>query len=140
MKRISIEPSFAIWRRAARVLLQQGVEPSQIEWVESEGKAGAPGVLATESAFATASASETVVAPAPVFATPAIPRELLSWLKTAACFRAPDRWALLYRVLWRWTRGERNVLDLDDPDGALLDRRLRTIERETEDLDRKSVV
>ena len=134
MKRISIEPSFAIWRRAARVLLRQGVEPSQIEWLESKGEARAPGLPATEPALATAGTAETGAAPAPVFATPAIPRELLSWLKTAACFRAPDRWALLYRVLWRWTRGERNVLDLDDPDGALLDRRIRTIERETEDL------
>ena len=70
-----------------------------------------------------------------IAATPAIPRELLSWLKTAACFRAPDRWSLLYRVLWRWIHAERNVFDLDDPDGALLDQRIKTIERETADLE-----
>ncbi len=138
MKRIPIEPSFATWRRAARVLLRQGSEPLQVEWVESEAEAGAatPGVPATESAFATAGASGPAIAAAaaPGLATPVIPRELLSWLKTAACFRAPDRWALLYRVLWRWTRSERNVLDPGDPDGALLDQRIRTIERETEDL------
>ncbi|ANB75339.1 uracil-DNA glycosylase [Paraburkholderia phytofirmans OLGA172] len=136
MKRIPIEPSFAVWRRAARALLRQGVEPSQIEWLESEGAAAAPGMPAAESAFATAGASGSGIAtgPAPVLSAPAIPRELLSWLKTAACFRAPDRWALLYRVLWRWTRGERNVLDLNDPDGSLLDQRIRAIEHETEDL------
>lgn len=135
MKRIPIEPSFAVWRRAARALLRQGVEPSQVEWVESEGEAGAQDALVTESAFAIPDHSGTEIADAAaVPATPAIPRELLAWLKTAACFRAPDRWALLYRVLWRWTRGERNVLDLDDPDGALLDQRIRTVERETEDL------
>jgi len=39
MKRIPIEPSFAVWRRAARALLRQGVEPSQIDWVESECEA-----------------------------------------------------------------------------------------------------
>ncbi|MDQ0624636.1 DUF4130 domain-containing protein [Paraburkholderia graminis] len=67
-------------------------------------------------------------------ATTAVPRELLAWLKAAACFRAPDRWALLYRVLWRWTRGERDVLDLGDSDGALLDQRVRAVEHETEDM------
>src|SRR5581483_10865750 len=67
-------------------------------------------------------------------ATPAIPRELLGWLKAAACFRARDRWALLYRILWRWTRGEREVLDTNDSDGALLDQRVRAVERETEDM------
>lgn len=89
---------------------------------------------ATESAFATAGASHTGIAAAPALTAPAIPRELLSWLKTAACFRASDRWALLYRVLWRWTHGERHVLDLNDPDGARLDQRIQAIEHETEDL------
>lgn len=118
MKRIPIEPSFATWRRAARALLRQGVEPSQIEWVESDS--------------APASASDIGATAAP--AAPAIPRELLFRLKSAACFRAPDRWALLYRILWRWTHDERHALDLNDPDGALLDHRFQTVEHETEDL------
>ncbi len=136
MKRIPIEPSFAVWRRAARALLRQGVEPSQIEWVESEGEAAAPNTPATESALATVGASETGIAagPAPAPSAPAIPRELLFRLKTAACFRAPDRWALLYRILWRWTHGERHVLALNDSDGALLDQRIQAVEHETEDL------
>ncbi|MFM0503771.1 UdgX family uracil-DNA binding protein [Paraburkholderia caffeinilytica] len=121
MKRLLIEPSFAAWRRAARALLRQGVEPSQIEWVESGSNA--------EPTCTAAGSGDTGT-----YAAPAIPRELLSWLKTAACFRAPDRWSLLYRVLWRWTRGERTVLDLGDPDGSLLDQRIRAIEHETEDL------
>ncbi len=119
MKRIPIEPSFAVWRRAARALLRQGVEPSQIDWVESEGEAEGE-----------ASVSGDAVA----LAAPAIPRELLFRLKTAACFRAPDRWALLYRILWRWTHGERHVLALNDPDGALLDQRIQAVEHETDDL------
>jgi probable DNA metabolism protein len=119
MKRIPIEPSFAVWRRAARALLRQGVEPSQIDWVESECEAEGE-----------ASVSGDAVA----LAAPAIPRELLFRLKTAACFRAPDRWALLYRILWRWTHGERHVLALNDPDGALLDQRIQAVEHETDDL------
>jgi len=160
MKRIPIEPSFAAWRRAARALLRQGVEPSQIEWVESGNKAAAHSgddgngsatgqVVQSSAASAAERVSSATAADVPnaepacttagsvgtgASAAPAIPRELLSWLKTAACVRAPDRWSLLYRVLWRWTRGERTVLDLNDPDGSLLDQRIRTIEHETEDL------
>lgn len=124
MHRIPIEPSFAAWRRAARALLRQGVEPSQIEWAESEEG----GATVTDVALA-------VVPVVPVAsAAPAVPRQLLARLKTAACFRAPDRWALLYRILWRWTHGERHVVDLKDADGALLDQRIRVVEHETDDL------
>ncbi|MFL9910964.1 UdgX family uracil-DNA binding protein [Paraburkholderia sp. RL17-337-BIB-A] len=164
MKRISIEPSFAVWRRTARILLRQGVEPSRIEWVESgsEAAVASPGAghdagvghavqssataaveslsssLASASATGEPDAESTRTAAGNVATSTAgvlaIPRELLSWLRTAACFRAPDRWSLVYRVLWRWTHGERKVLDLDDPDGALLDQRIHTVEHETDDL------
>jgi DNA polymerase len=166
MKCISIEPSFGAWRRAARELLRQGVEPESIDWMEieetaraeshshaerqnerREGRCGAEGPAAAEHAKAaeptantptttrpTASASPAAALASTTPTAPAIPRDLLARLKTAACFRAPDRWALLYRILWRWTHGERQVLDLADPDGALLDERIQSVERETEDL------
>ncbi|MFM0339358.1 UdgX family uracil-DNA binding protein [Paraburkholderia fungorum] len=151
MKPIPIEPFFAAWRHAARALLRQGVEPSQIEWVEFAGEAvaGHDGLgtahdarlsaapSATSRFSASAPDSESASAAASTVGTgvaAAIPRELLARLKAAACFRAPDRWALLYRVLWRWTHGERHVLDLADPDGALLNQRIQAIEHETGDL------
>ncbi|HYS65650.1 MAG TPA: UdgX family uracil-DNA binding protein [Paraburkholderia sp.] len=198
MKRILIEPSFAAWRRAARALLRQGVEPGQIEWIEFEGDAavgsgdgsdagqdarlavaaGAVGIYSAAAgpgvpdsppisdtaggvglgsaptpgtagnvvpdsgpmsdAARNVGTGSAVAAVAAVFTTvlaaPAIPRELLARLKTAACFRAPDRWALLYRILWRWTHDERGVLDPNDRDGALLDQRIRSVEHETDDL------
>ncbi|RKE39785.1 DNA polymerase [Paraburkholderia sp. BL23I1N1] len=160
MKRIPIELSFAAWRRAARALLRQGVDPSQIEWVESgseaavESRGADNGSAAGHALPSSATSAAEHIACATAAGVPgaepagivagdvdtgttaalAIPRELLSWLKTAACFRAPDRWALLYRVLWRWTHGEHHVLDLSDPDGALLDQRIKAIEHETEDL------
>ncbi|MFM0627416.1 UdgX family uracil-DNA binding protein [Paraburkholderia xenovorans] len=126
MKRISIEPSFAAWRRAARELLRQGVEPERIEWVEFDS--------CESVGSGTGSANTQDNSAAPAVATPAIPRELLAWLKTAACFCAPDRWSLLYRILWRWTHGERHVLDPQDADGALLDQRIQSVEHETNDL------
>ncbi|QQC67116.1 UdgX family uracil-DNA binding protein [Paraburkholderia ginsengisoli] len=152
MKRIPIEPTFAAWRRAARALLRQGIEPGLVEWVEVErdeaedravvaerdarlkdvvGSAGA--VASAGSAASTATgASNHPSSTAP--STPAIPRELLGQLQTAACYRAADRWALLYRILWRWTHGERDVIELHDPDGAQLNQRVQSIEHETADL------
>lgn len=113
MKRIVFEPSFTAWRRVARTLLQAGVEPQEIEWVE----------------FDTA-AVEDHADVAPTLAL-TISRELLHRLRIAACYRTPDRWTLLYRVLWRWTHGELSVVNLDDPDGALLDRRVQEVDDET---------
>ncbi|RKT21092.1 DNA polymerase [Paraburkholderia sp. RAU2J] len=158
MKRIPIEPSFAAWRRAARELLRQGIEPGSIEWVEVEGEmageveseagrdARLPGVASradaascVESAGSTRQTTADTAAPdglttAPALTAPAIPRDLLAQLQTASCFRGPDRWSLLYRVLWRWTRGERHVVDPADPDGAQLALRVQSIEHETEEL------
>ncbi|ASL46005.1 hypothetical protein bAD24_III01315 [Burkholderia sp. AD24] len=140
MNRISIEPSFAAWRRAARAVLRQEIEPAQIDWVELEGDAAQGGSsseagqetthAATVGAADVAAASANSAATAPA----AIPRELLSRLKAAACYRAPDRWALLYRILWRWTHGERQVIALDDPDGAQLAHRMQSVNQESEDL------
>jgi DNA polymerase len=158
MKRIPIEPSFAAWRRTARELLRQGAEPGSIEWVEVEGEmagegeseagrdARLPGAASAadaarcaESARSTAqttvdTAALDALTTAPPLTAPAIPRDLLAQLQTASCFRAPDRWALLYRVLWRWTHGERHVVDPADPDGAQLALRVQSIEHETDEL------
>jgi DNA polymerase len=163
MKRIPIEPSFAAWRHAARELLRQRVEPAAIEWVEVEGGVagedvfeagrdarlgGVVGLAAAVRPMKPASSEistsvdtaagrngiTTVPASVSTLTAPAIPRDLLAQLWAASCFRAPDRWALLYRVLWRWTHGERNVTDLADSDGAQLDLRVQSVEHDTSNL------
>lgn len=145
MKRIPIEPSFAAWRPAARALLRQEIEPAQIEWVELESDAAErdrsdagqettrPAAVDATDVTATATTAATSATPAAT-TPPAIPRELLLRLKAAACYRAPDRWSLLYRILWRWTHGERQVMTLDDPDGAQLAQRIESVDHESEDL------
>ncbi|SMG61403.1 DUF4130 domain-containing protein [Paraburkholderia susongensis] len=136
MKRIPIEPTFAAWRRAAREALREGLEPRSVEWIETTLE---PGVEAEQAAAPRAEPAPNETAhsaglPHPARPAFAIPRELLARLKTAACFRADDRWALLYRILWRWTHGERDVIELRDPDGMLLAQRVETIEQETAEL------
>lgn len=134
VKRILIEPTFAAWRRAAREALREGIEPLSVEWIEAEGEGEAEKTATPRTRpflDKTTLGAETPLLARP---TPAIPRDLLVQLKTAACHRSDDRWTLLYRILWRWTQGERGVIELHDPDGALLAQRVEAIERATAEL------
>lgn len=63
-----------------------------------------------------------------------LPRELIDMLQSAACFRAPDRWAFLYQVLWRWRAGEREVMSIADPDGHRLRSMVKSVRREEHDM------
>ncbi|WP_206997000.1 TIGR03915 family putative DNA repair protein [Trinickia mobilis] len=155
MKSIRIEPSFAAWRHIARALLQEAVAPHEVEWIEAGESAalltadGAPafaeieaeaGASAAANAGLGANANVEIEAEASTNAEPAsapvapsaptISRTLLAKLETAACFRAPDRWAFLYRVLWRWTQGQRSVVSAHDTDGARLAKRIEEVDKE----------
>jgi DNA polymerase len=85
------------WRQASRALVLTGVPPDAIAWS---------------------------VGPAPVLPEPpqeaaafGVPRTLVALAEAAIQARDPDRFALLYRLVWRVQRGERALLDQhDDPD------------------------
>jgi probable DNA metabolism protein len=80
---------FGSWREDARRLLGADVRPEDVQW--------------NGGLFA-----ETVVSPSAARVT--IPREFLSIAEHISLHRDEHRWALLYRVLWRLTHGERNLL------------------------------
>ncbi|WP_437879373.1 UdgX family uracil-DNA binding protein [Pseudomonas sp. LRF_L74] len=107
--------SFADWRNEARRLLLAGVEPHAAHW---QGNADLFGDQA--------SAGETS-GPVRTFN---IPKELPELLASAARFRADDRWALLYRVLWRVVEGDRSAMLAGDIDGSELHRRIKAVRRE----------
>ena len=92
---------FTSWRTAARNLLVRDVAPDQVLW--------SPGLF-TEPLDERSSA-----------ATAHVPQEFLHAARMAALHRDPQRWALLYRILYRITHGERNLLkiDIDDDVRAL---------------------
>jgi DNA polymerase len=58
----------------------------------------------------------------------------MEMLQTAACCRVPNRWAFLYLVLWRWQRGEKDVMSAADPDGARLHGMVEAVRREEHDM------
>jgi DNA polymerase len=112
--------------------------------VESAVEAEVPAV--TESAGVSASklASEETHNPdersdppppnPPPGAPPRISRQLMEMLQGAACYRAHDRWAFLYRVLWRWHRGAHDVISMADVDGARLHHMVRAVRHEEHDM------
>ncbi len=117
--------SFDEWRLAARDLLAHQVAPHQVQWISHKDD----GDLFSQAA-------EPGSAPAVKQGSPTarISRKLMEMLQTAACCRVPNRWAFLYLVLWRWQRGEKEVISAADPDGAKLHGMVKAVHREEHDM------
>lgn len=87
----------AAWRTAARRLLSDGVPPVAVQWI-----------TAGEQASLFADAAVPLDVPA---AAVRVPRRLVALADMALLHRDPERFALLYGLLWRINRGERGLLD-----------------------------
>jgi DNA polymerase len=85
-------PGFEAWQPAARRLLAQGIAPQDVWWQPDS------------------QAPVDVDAHAPP--APRVPRVFLDMARAASCHSQPDRWALLYSLLWRLTHGERHLMQL----------------------------
>ncbi len=90
----------------ARKLLNAGVRPDEVDW---------QGGLFSETAIPN-------TAPKPL----SVPKEFLGAAESVALHRDENRWTLLYRVLYRLTRGERSLLKIDVDDDV---RQLRLMEK-----------
>ncbi len=106
LQQITFAPAFAAWQTAARRALQAQWEPQEILWQELCAQQPSLGI------------AEEVVVPPPATARPVkVPKDFLEVARRASCHADPERWALLYRVLWRITHGERHLMELIvDPD------------------------
>jgi uracil-DNA glycosylase family protein len=113
VKTVEIEPTFESWQAAARALLHEEVPPAQVRWREV-AKAGQASLLSQ-------------VAPA---GTVKVPREFLELARQAAAASHPDRWQVLYDLLWRLTHEDRDLLKNADDPGV---RRLRALLAEQAD-------
>ncbi|MES2884878.1 MAG: TIGR03915 family putative DNA repair protein [Pseudomonadota bacterium] len=87
------------WRNAARALLLADVPPEQVTWLVS----GEASLLLDQ---------DERPGPASVKPTPRIPAEFLGLMESLICHSDPQRYGLAYRLLWRLTHGERNLLQL----------------------------
>jgi DNA polymerase len=110
MQTVTIEPRFTSWRAAARRLLSAGVRPDHVLWVDEKAEQGLFG-----SEPPAAVEAEQVIH---------VPAAFMDLAKNVAAHTDPKRWAVLYAVLWRITRGgERHLLSVST------DREVRQLEQ-----------
>ncbi|MFN3578865.1 MAG: TIGR03915 family putative DNA repair protein [Pseudomonas sp.] len=120
MRVLCCNDDFECWRAQARELLAQNVPPHAVVWEDES----IPQLFAAEQL--------------PVYGGPlqklSVPAALLAQLKSAARYRTAGRWNLLYRILWRVVKGERQAMLAGDPDGSELQRRIKAASREAHHL------
>lgn len=114
-RRISLQEGADLdgFRRAVRVLAADRVPPEHVVFTSAD----APDLFGTDAAFDGA----------PV----ALPRAVGELIGLVACHRDPERYALLYQLVWRVLNGERALLDVpSDPLVHRLDLMARAIRRD----------
>lgn len=110
---------FEGWRDRARQLVMAGVAPDRVVWSE-------PGA-AVGDLFA-----QPDVAPVPVPGAPAprASRAFVQVARQAILHSDPERFALLYRLLWRHQRHDRVMEDAADSDVRRIGELARTVRRD----------
>ena len=99
MKKIIIKtcPGFDEWREQARLCLQEAIKPDQILWQNHDAQ--------DQDLFAGRTPQN--VKQAKGFS---VSKDFVEMARIAACHASPDRFALLYRVLWRLCHENRSLL------------------------------
>lgn len=114
-------PGFEEWRNAARTCLQAEIPPDRIVWQDATA-------VPSLSLFAGLPLPEAALSSAPV---PVVPAAFMDWAKSAACHRSPERFSLMYRVLWRLCHENRNLLHYEtDDDVMALSGLIRSVRRD----------
>lgn len=108
---------FPAWRNAARALLGAELPPDGVEWrVAGDAQ---PGLTPAEEL------------PAATAEPPRVSRRFVELAETAIRHRDRERFALLYRLLWRLTHGEPALMDIPtDADLARLDGMTKAVRRD----------
>ena len=120
MKSVTLahEVDWAGWRAAARSLALEGCLRTK-----SSGPS-APPTTCSQTASPTRRR-----APSGAFT---VPRALVTLAETAIQARDPERFALLYRLIWRAHRGEKQLLEMTtDPDVQRVQRLAQAVRRDT---------
>jgi probable DNA metabolism protein len=118
--RLAGETDFAGWRNAARKLALGGVPPEEVAWVV--GRDGD-----TPLSPSLRGDGKGQHPPAPHLT---VPRDFIQRAETVICHSDPQRFALLYRLLWRM-RAEPDLLKIAfDPDIRRLDALEKAVRRD----------
>lgn len=109
MIHVNVGDSFNEWRTLARSLLARSVPPEQVIWT-------------TEMQAGLFSDSEPIVDDDPKTNVPA---EFIRLAEAVACFDDQIRWDVLYRILFRLTRENRSLLEIDSDIDVVKARRMQ---------------
>lgn len=115
MRDVVIQPTLESWRATARKLLADGTAPEQVVWREAATQGG---LFEPE-----------VIREAPSEAADfRVPRAFVELCGAAARHTDPERWRLLYSVLWRLVHGNPDLVASEsDPDVLRLKRMAKHI-------------
>jgi len=108
----------AAWRQQARTLLLEGVAPDNVRWTA----AGAEADL-----FGTPAPAQVAVRPVNA---PSVPAAFLPLADAVVCHASPERYALLYRLLWRLQQDRTMLGDRADGDVARLHAMEKSVRRD----------
>ena len=111
---------FAEWRDHARGLIQADVPPDRVAWTEPGGVSG--------SLFS--HGGHRAPAPPADAPQPRASKAFLQLAQSAILHRDTERFALLYRLLWRLQRHPRLIEDAADTDVRRIEELARTVRRD----------
>ena len=102
MIQVEFEKTFEGWREQARGLIQRNLPPNQISWSQNENS------LFTQSDFVTPNIQNP---------NPKVSADFLKMAQVISYARDPDRFDLLYRILFRLVNESPHLLEMNvDPD------------------------
>lgn len=106
------ETDFSGWRDAARQLALSGTEPADIDWSVGDGGSGTLPPALPDAEFR-------------------VPRTFVERAETVVCHSDPERFSLLYRLLWR-LRSEPRLLEIaSDPDVRRFEAMEKSVRRDS---------
>ena len=119
---------FGHWRSLAKALWAQQCPPHLVEWCTEDAQRHSPDLFAPEPVVSQASdiLPATDTAPAPL----TVPRWFMAAAEQCLLNNAPERFALLYRVLWRMQREPGLRHDVLDPDRVQMQLWIKAVRRE----------
>ena len=108
---------FDEWRAVARRLLLEVVPPDEIMWVDPRSP---------HDLFGTEESVEQVTGRK----VGTVPQRFIDWAEAGICHSDPERFGLLYRLLWRLQKDKDLMEVRSDPDVGKLDRRVSAVRRD----------
>src|SRR5262245_29092182 len=107
---------FEAWRSIARTLLDEGVRPADVTFVDGNERQQLLEFDVIDDVPATPRRAAV--------GRHSVSKRFVPLARTVAYHREPTRWKLLYRLLWRLTHGIPRLLEIDTDDDVFLAQRM----------------